>query len=406
MNNIGNVRRQHKLPEAPTGTFTALVLFCILFLLIPDSRLMAQSKEDSLINQITPESQFLDLIDLVEDSQKQLDLYDTFVTQFPKYEGIGTVHTQMQDLCLTLKLWDRALAIGDKLIKIDESDIAAVRSNLTAAEGKNDPALIARWRERLKQLEPSGGEVTAASTVRLPFIDEEPAGDLCALDLSTIPKSQKPRVEAILFNRAVEERDPKRRLDLLTLFAKQFPSSAHIGKVGYLFFVTHRERQDHTKAMAAAEAFLERDKTREDVLFYAAQTYFLMKREPGKVLSYSELILAIVNNREKPDNLSEDDWAKQKQMLIQQSNWMIGSTRIAQEHWSEADKSFRVALQSTAQGSDLAAALLSNLGWVNYKLRNIPEALKMYQQCSGIRGPFQAQASQSIQSIKAEYNLQ
>jgi hypothetical protein len=190
MNNIGNVRRQHKLPEAPTGTFTALVLFCILFLLIPDSRLMAQSKEDSLINQITPESQFLDLIDLVEDSQKQLDLYDTFVTQFPKYEGIGTVHTQMQDLCLTLKLWDRALAIGDKLIKIDESDIAAVRSNLTAAEGKNDPALIARWRERLKQLEPSGGEVTAASTVRLPFIDEEPAGDLGALDLSTIPKSR------------------------------------------------------------------------------------------------------------------------------------------------------------------------------------------------------------------------
>jgi hypothetical protein len=113
-----------------------------------------------------------------------------------------------------------------------------------------------------------------------------------------------------------------------------------------------------------------------------------------------------VNNREKPDNLTEDDWAKQKQMLIQQSNWMIGSTRIAQEHWAEADKSFRVALQSTAQGSDLAAALLSNLGWVNYKLRNIPEALKMYQQCSGIRGPFQAQASQSIQSIKAEYNLQ
>lgn len=179
-----------------------------------------------------------------------------------------------------------------------------------------------------------------------------------------------------------------------------------MGKVGYLFFVTHRERQDHPKALLAAEAYLERDKTREDVLFYTAQTYFLTKREPAKVLSYSELVLAIVNNREKPENLTEDEWTKQKQMLIQQSNWMIGSTRIAQEHWAEADKSLRAALQTTAQGSDLTAALLSNLGWANYKLRNIPEALKMYQQCSSIRSPFQAQATQSILSIKSEYNLQ
>jgi hypothetical protein len=30
----------------------------------------------------------------------------------------------------------------------------------------------------------------------------------------------------------------------------------------------------------------------------------------------------------------------------------------------------------------------------------------MYRQCSTIRGPFQAPATQSIQSIKSEYNLQ
>jgi tetratricopeptide (TPR) repeat protein len=407
MNTTGNVRRHYLLPEElPAGALATWALYFILFLFLPHSALKAQSKDDTLLNQVTPESQFLDLIDLVEEPRKQLELFDTFVTQFPKYEGLGTVHAQMQDLCVQLKLWDRALAIGDKLIKIDESDLATVRLNLQAAEGKNDAGLIAKWRERIKQLEAPQGEVTASSAVRLPFVDDEPAGDLSTLDLSSVPKSQKPRIEAILFNKAVEERDPKRRLELLTLFAKQFPSSVHIGKVSYLFFLTHRERQDHVKALAAAEAFLERDKTREDVLFYVAQTYFLTKREPAKVLSYSELVLAIVNNRERPENLSESEWSKQKQMLIQQSNWMAGSTRIGQEHWADADKSLRAALQSTAQGSDLAAALLSNLGWANYKLRNIPEALKMYQQCSAIRGPFQAQATQSIQSIKSEYNLQ
>ena len=359
-----------------------------------------------LLNQVTPESQFLDLIDLVEEPTKQLELFDTFAAQFPKYEGMNTVHAQMQDLCVNLKLWDRALAIGDKLLKVDERDLEAVRLNVKAAEGKNDAALMARWRDRLKQLETPEGEVTASSAIRLPFVDEEPSGDLATVDLSMVPKSQKPRVEAILFNRALEEQDTKRRLELLTLFAKQFPESAHMWKVGYLFFVTQRERQDHAKALAAAEAYLAHDKTREDVLFYAAQSYFLMKREPAKVLSYSELVLAIVNNREKPEGLKDDEWIRQKQMMLQQSYWMIGSTRIAQEHWAEADKSLRASLQLTSEGSDLTAALLSNLGWANYKLRNIPEAMKMYRQCSTIRGPFQASATQSIQSIKSEYNLQ
>ena len=130
-----------------------------------------------------------------------------------------------------------------------------------------------------------------------------------------------------------------------------------------------------------------------------------MKRAPEKVLLYAGLSLDIVNTKEKPEEISEADWTSQKTMITQQANWMIGSTRIAQERWAEADKALRVSLSSAAPGSDMAAALLSNLGWANYKLRNIPEALKLYQQCASIHSTFQAQASQSITSIKAEYNL-
>ena len=391
--------------KAPlTSRFTQAVISAFVLLVMTASSLPGQGK-DTFMTQVTPESQFLDLVDLVADPDKQLELLDQFVTQFPKYEGISTVYAQIQELCASLKLWDRTLAAGDKRLKIDESDIEAVRLNLQAAEAKSDPVLTAKWRDRLKQLEVPEGEVTAASTVRLPFVDEEPSGDLADIDLSSVPKTQKPRVEAILFNRALNETDPKKRLELLSLFERQFPESNHLGKVRYLFFVTHRIRDDHPKALAAAEAVLERDKTREDVLFYVAQSYFAMKRAPEKVLLYAGLSLDIVNTKEKPEEISEADWTSQKTMIVQQSNWMIGSTRIAQERWAEADKALRVSLSSAAPGSDMAAALLSNLGWANYKLRNIPEALKLYQQCAAIHSTFQAQASQSITSIKAEYNL-
>jgi tetratricopeptide (TPR) repeat protein len=390
---------------AYVGFLTRPVLVLTVSCLLASS-VFGQHVSDELSGPHGPEAQFLELVDLVAEQAKQLELLDTFLVQFPKYEGMSMVHAQMQELCVDLKHWDRALELGGKLLAVDDSDIETVRRNLKAAEGKNDSALIAKWSERLKQLEPPEGIVTATSTVRLPFIDDDPTGNLDAVDLSAFPKQQRSRLEAILFNRALAETDPKRKLQLLSLFEKQFPASAHLTKVRYLFFLTHLERQDHTKALSAAEALLERDQSREDVLFYAAQHYFVTKQEPAKVLAYSSTALSLAANKPKPDEMTEEVWQKQKNLILQQAHWMTGSIRLGQEQWAEADRSLRAALAATDHGSEMAATLLTNLGWSNYKLRNIAEALKFYEQCVAIRGPLQAKATQSIASIKAEYGLQ
>jgi tetratricopeptide (TPR) repeat protein len=365
-----------------------------------------QHLSDDIVANNTPEAQFLELVDLVADPAKQLELLDTFLVQFPKYEGMATVYAQMQELCVGLKNWDRALDLGAKLIALDDSDIETVKRNVRAAEGKGDTALVAKWTERLKQLEPPEGAVTAESTIRLPFVDEDPGTDLASVDFSEIPKAHRNRVEAILFNKSLEEKDSKRKLQLLSLFERQFPASTHLGKVRYLFFLTHVERNDTAKALAAAEAILERDKSREDVLYYAAQHYFVSKREPAKVVAYCSTLLALAGTKTKPDEISDEVWKKQWATVTQQAHWMIGAVRSQQENWAEADKSLRAALGMTDASSDLGAMLLNSLGWANYKMRNIPEALKFYGRVAGVPGPLQATAEQSITAINAEYNLQ
>jgi tetratricopeptide (TPR) repeat protein len=368
--------------------------------------LQAQEGDPYLVRQATPESQFLDLVDLVAEPAKQLELLDAFQVQFPKYEAMATVHTQMQDLCVGLELWDRALTIGAKLLALDDGNVEAVRLNLKAAEGKKDAALIAKWSERLKQLEPPEGTVAATSTVRLPFVDEEAPADLAAVDLSNLSKPQKARVEAILFNRALEETAPKRKIELLKLFERQFPSSLHLTKVRYLFFSTFRDMDDHANALAAAEAVIERDKTREDVLFYAAQNHFVTKRDLPKVLSLCTLLVELMSTKQKPDEMTDEEWRKQKTIVLQQAHWMPGSIYVSQERWEQADKELRAALQYTQSGTELQAAILSNLGWANNKMRRIPEALRYYQQCASFPNAFQNAALQSITSIKSEYALQ
>src|SRR6185295_1560460 len=134
--------------------------------------LLAQEKE-FVPPPVTPESQFLELIDLEAEPEKQLMLMDLFVRQFPKYNAMGAVYSEMQANCLKLNLFDRALEIGEKLLTIDQDDAEAVKLNLEAAQGKKDDALIKRLTDRLAQLtqnEPTGS-ITATSNVNTPFVE-------------------------------------------------------------------------------------------------------------------------------------------------------------------------------------------------------------------------------------------
>lgn len=386
-------------------TVRALSLCCLLVVPLLAPRVVAgqYNDEPNAINQ-GPEAQFLELVDLVAEPAKQLELLGTFTKQFPRYEAMSTIHAQRQELLVILSEWDQALEVGAKLLALDDSDIETVRRNLKAAEGKNDAALIAKWSARLKQLEPPEGDVTVASSMRLPFVDEIPA-DLAAVDLSSIPKQHKNRVEAFLFNRALEEKDPVRKLQLLSVFEKQFPVSSHLSKVRYLFYLTHLQRQDHAKALAAAEAVLDRDKSREDVVFYTAQSYFVTKKASEKVLGLSGLLLDLANSKPKPEEMTDEAWEKQKTLMISQAHWMTGSVHFQHQRWAESDKALRAAMAASPAKSELNEMIVLNLGWVNYKLRNIDESLKFYRQCVAMHGANSATAAQSIVSIKAEYQI-
>ena len=77
--------------------------------------------------------------------------------------------------------------------------------------------------------------------------------------------------------------------------------------------------------------------------------------------------------------------------VTQQANWMIGiSTLAAGKLGRKPINHFELRWRMSDSGSDLAAMLLNSLGWANYKMRNIPEALKFYGRVAGVPGPLQA----------------
>ena len=231
----------------------------VLALLAFACHLPAQEKEFNP-PPVTAEGQFLDLIDLEGDPEKQLMLMDLFIKQFPKYTAMAAVYSEMQAVCVKLNLFDRALETGEKLLLVDQDDVEAVKLNLEASQGKKDDALIKKWTDRLAQLtqtEPTG-VVTATSIINAPFVEGGGgAGETLkgSGGPNAVSRQAKARMEAALFNKAIQETDPTRRLETLNDFIRQFPQSLHISKINYLFYLAYRELGDKSKALSAASRY-------------------------------------------------------------------------------------------------------------------------------------------------------
>ena len=83
---------------------------------------------------------------------------------------------------------------------------------------------------------------------------------------------------------------------------------------------------------------------------------------------------------------------------------MIGFVSFQAEKWEAADQAFRAALPGV---TDLRfrAEVLGSLGWANYKLKNISDAVKFYIDCTNIPGPYQQAAAKTLNNITAEYRI-
>src|SRR5438309_1597379 len=104
----------------------AFVNIAFLALLTPPP--CTAHEKEFISRPVTPETQFLELIDLEQEPEKQVTLMDLFLKQFPKYDGVGALYCDMQPLLVRLGKFDRALEIGDKLLAIDQDDVEAVKN--------------------------------------------------------------------------------------------------------------------------------------------------------------------------------------------------------------------------------------------------------------------------------------
>lgn len=346
------------------------------------------------INTETPEGQALQQIGQESDDAKKLALLEKFVETYPKSENLGYVYALLQPIYAKANQPDKVMAMGEKLLAMDATDLDASLQSLKAAEAAKDPDLVRKWSDQTSQI--------AKKLMATPQPKE--ADDVedwkKKVDYATQVNTY---TEYALYAAALQTGDPKKKIELIEGLQERNPQTEYLAKALPYQFLAYRQAGDNVKAVAIAEKVLATDQSNEDMLLVVADSYMQKNREPDKVLAYSAKMIELINGKPKPEGVADADWEKRKQLISGLGHLMSGKIYYNQGKFGQADKELRAALPFLEGNATLKAETLFHLGMSNYKMEKISEALKYYQQTAAIRSPYQAQAQKNVTAIRAQY---
>ena len=337
----------------------------------------------------TPEGRFLDKVQAESDVSKKLMLLELFPDVFPASAAMEYTYSELQVRYHQAGRLEKALAVGTVLLHLNPNNLEAACLNWRIAADMKDASLTSEWVKKT-------GNV-AERALKTPDPDMSQATRDCGT-------SARQANEVEVYNAAVTAKNPADRVRLLEQYLKDHPDTKQPEKIEVMIFQAYREQGDAAKTLAAAERLVTHNDTREDAMLLVAESYFKAGKDQNAVLSLSRRVIDRLSKAEKPEGLSDADWARNKTTELTQAHYMIGSVNFQAEKWEAADQAFRAALPNLTDPR-FRAEVLNSLGWANYKLKNMPDALKFYVDCTNIPGPYQLAASKTLNTITAEFRL-
>jgi hypothetical protein len=343
---------------------------------------VAQQRQNFVINVGTPEGQILQSIGQASDEAKKLALMQDFLEKYATHEGAGWVAAQLELAYLKDKQYDKALEAAGKVAPDGPNDLDVSYSAVKAAEGKGDVEQLKKWSTRTT-------EAARKLTGKPPADDDEKAAQEYVKQVGAY-------AEYALYGQASKSRDAKVIVDLGETLEKNNPKSPYMWLISPNYL-----RSLGAKGCATAEKLAASDSRNGEAMLFAAHCNWSGQRA-DRVLALGSRALEAFNSRPKVDGGNESTKAGS-------ANFYIGTAYAMQAKWGPANKALQAALPSIKGDSTILANALFNLGLANYTLgkalgdkSQMRAGLKYFQQCAELASNVQDQASRNARMILTE----
>jgi len=364
----------------------------LLALLLAGGALAQRHKVN--INTETPEGQALQQIGQETDDAKKLAECEKFTQDYPKSDNLAWVYAEMQPLYVKANQPDKAIDAGEKIMALDPEDMDTALATLKAAEAKKDPDLVKKWSNATAAL--------AQKVIASPQPKDEDAVEDWKKHVD-YAKQVNTYSEYAIDAAALQTTDPRKRVDLIEALYDRNPQSQYMAQLLPAALQALQQMNDADRKTAFAEKVLAKDPNNDEMLILAADGYSQKGKEPDKVIEYSNKLAEVLKQKAKPEGVNEADWTKRNNVIICLAHYWPGKAYYSQKKYGPAKKELTEALSLADANPALKPELLFMLGDSEYRLENIVEALKYFQQCAALKSNLQAQAAKNVAAIKSQY---
>ncbi len=332
------------------------------------------------------------------DTQTKIGILEKFVNQFPDSKYIGYALLQLQNAYVETKQNEKTVEAGKRLIELAPDNIE-VRHN-------TNQALVAlqRWDElypMLVETKPLAEKVASA-----PKPADADAGTWQGQVDYASGVSQY--VEWAMNAAMTQQADPKQKVRWLDVLRENYPDGEYAKGLTAQYVAAYQQQGDITKAVEWAQKAVD-DGAVDETYEYLLAEGALNNQDNAAAKEHAEKALSILAAKEKPANISEEQWAAQKARMEAYAKFDLGRAWVA----GNTKDDFRTARASLLESVDVlkaeggpryeVLAYLLGVCYVQLDIRgdNIQKALFWMTEAANSEGPYQAQAKEALTKIKA-----
>lgn len=277
-------------------------------------------------------------INAATDPAQKLALIDKFAAGSGKEGDLPILADGLYvDYYITQKNYDKAFEYGDKLFALDPDSFSNALNMVRAASEKGDVERLISYGEKDGEILKRYKSTPAPSGMSAEAWEGEKARILES------NKDGVAYIEQAVFSGAYQAKEAAKRAGYLAKYAQIFPDSPYANQALGVAATAYQQAQNAPKMLEVANGLLAKDPNNLGMLLLLSDYYCDKTDQLDKAETYAKKAISALQTAQKPEGVSDEQWAQQKGLQKGLALSALGQVNIEKKDNTQAVENLKSA---------------------------------------------------------------
>jgi len=339
------------------------------------------------------EARQLEAISAATDPAEKLKLIDEFSAAHPDDDFQILADEQYVNYYITAKQYDKAFEYGDKLWARDPDNFANGVNMVRAANEMGDTERVIAYGEKANGFLQQYKAATAPEGTSAEYWNQRKVQKL------ELAKDDQEYIEQSMLNAAFQTKEPAKRADFLTRYAKSFPDSPNAPRALVGAAYSYQQAKDPQKMQDLVNGVLTKDPNNIGMLLAAADIYSEAGTQLDKAEEYAKKVGTLCETAKKPENVSDEDWKNQSNLQKGLALSALGVVSLQKKDSATAVKNFLSAAPLLKADTTNYARNQYRMGYAYVNLKKKQEAIQAFTDAASVDSPYKETAAEKAKEL-------